>query len=733
MKNLKFDQQAVSKTSAILISAILLTGIAFGFYAFDTFVPSAAATDSTDQSLLALVLFGCAKLSAGESAVYKAQIQNSTSEYAAPLRYDWIVTANDAMHVSINGRNLQLGKGESYSMTHTTDNVLEFCYIDAVDSFVAINVQCTDNNGLTSNSYTLHVADPAEYLPLYLNASATTADYIIRPDEANSFYYCVNGSTMETLTVYDTINATEIQESILGIATAGDEIYLKDIAFNYSALNVSENVLVKDFVNGAEREFINNEDGLGSPYTISIGAGADSDYYFCQDRAGRYIEDFISINSSEVAADVLALCPNGGEIVFTSGEFSDFAAVITGDFGEPELGEWNIHGQGATTILTGPPGGDVWTIKNNAKVALYDFKIVTTGSAVVGDDNGDTTSYAGFSFRDISTLDNLEITGGGEDKWLIDIENPNNIDFRDIAMDVIHGSGGMRFTQTSTLANSGDCTFSGILNIELFKNDAVAMLVTASPEAYAHGEQINMLRGNGGITVWSLPSTYSNTTGIWLQYASHNSIGGIHSESLTRPILLDYAEYNAVYGDNSYSFPAPNQVFVTCTANAIGNVIEGFSLDALSDIFAFTDANVNHAAPNLWKGWNIKAVSDANVNNTVAKGSVVKDMVLVAAGGTFSGFTQMPVGLVTYPNYGNYLIVPYGGYTGMANIVACNGTTFTCYGGAMTAYYDASKVISILVDGAEVPLIGVVTVPVGKTFTATVSEYPDWVWINSTP
>ncbi len=180
-------------------------------------------------------------------------------------------------------------------------------------------------------------AETASAVGGYLATPFAEWDYLIGKHSATS-YFGINGSDWNDLTAVMpwqavptwlsfTSNVTALQEQALASTTYG-VVYLKENAFNYSVLNIPVNVAVVENVNGRVRTFINNTNTEGSPYTISVGVGADVGYYFAQDSADRYIDSWSSTNSQTVFNNVLTLNPP--HVYAKSGAYSAVLAIPAG-------------------------------------------------------------------------------------------------------------------------------------------------------------------------------------------------------------------------------------------------------------------------------------------------------------------------------------------------------------------------------------------------------------------
>jgi len=172
--------------------------------------------------------------------------------------------------------------------------------------------------------------------PVSANSMATTGYYLATPyspydwlvgNFSSGLVYAINGSSWANMMTFPTPapwaayagNATAVVEAALTATTAGT-IYLKEVAYNYSALDVSANVSIIENVNGLIRTFVNSANSQGSPYTISVGSGADDSYYFCQDSADRYVDSFTSTDyGSLMNTAILAANATGGGVIHTTG------------------------------------------------------------------------------------------------------------------------------------------------------------------------------------------------------------------------------------------------------------------------------------------------------------------------------------------------------------------------------------------------------------------------------
>lgn len=178
-----------------------------------------------------------------------------------------------------------------------------------------------------AETFTAHGTDT------YLSQPPSFFDWFIGKFSSGT-YFAINGSNWnDPVNVYSwqisppwvayKSNATALQEQCLSSLTYG-VVYGKEVAFNYSALNIPANVSYTESVNGRQRTFINSTNTEGSPYTISVGSGADTSYYFAQDSADRYLESWSSTNASYVinsAKDALTASRTSVETIKIKGSY----------------------------------------------------------------------------------------------------------------------------------------------------------------------------------------------------------------------------------------------------------------------------------------------------------------------------------------------------------------------------------------------------------------------------
>ncbi|MCW4005611.1 MAG: hypothetical protein NWF04_03305 [Candidatus Bathyarchaeota archaeon] len=567
---------------------------------------------------------------------------------------------------------------------------------------------------ITTGSFSLQTP-----LPI---ASAYVGEY------TNGSYFAVHGSDWTTFITSE--DKTYVEQMAIGNISSGT-LYLGDVSWDYQNLSIPSGIIVEEHYRANVRYFINDADAQGSSYMVSVGSGDDAGYYLVQDSQDRYILE--SDNASDVVEQVLAQMSTGGIVEFGKGNFYNFSAVITGDYPQSwdSVGAtWTIKGQGMNvTCFNGAPAKDVWTVKNCARVNFEDFAIAlpttNSGEGIVGDDQDVTTTYAGTPFDYGSTISNVYIHGGSAGKWCVNIDNPEGMTISNTILKAT-GAGGWRLTQTSTLYNFGDSVFNGINIVGVFANNGIGLLFDASETAVSGGRRLNHMSSSNQL---SLFSNYhcSNTTGLWAKYLLYSTLSAIHTESIESPVCIDHVSYCDFSGDKYWS-SLLGDVFWDTTANAHANTIRNFLLVVSSqNCCAINDANTDSNSLNIYENWQIVAQTNININNSLAisyknHGSIVRNMQLLSAGGTFADFLTIPSGYIgEYCVYeDDTALIPYGGTETIQN-----DTTYSCPMAPMTIYYSGGDMISILVDGESIPLIGVVTVPMGHTVK--------FVWSDATP
>jgi parallel beta-helix repeat protein len=145
----------------------------------------------------------------------------------------------------------------------------------------------------------------------YLRTPLPIADMYIGK-YTNTSYFMIQGSNWNNIMV--TSNKTAIEVSAFGNMTSGS-VWMKEVTHDLS-LTVPANIVVTESVNGAERRFGNVANTQGSPYTISVGSGSESSYYFGEDRKGTVV--WTSTNYSSAVNNAVSL---GGTVKVADGNY----------------------------------------------------------------------------------------------------------------------------------------------------------------------------------------------------------------------------------------------------------------------------------------------------------------------------------------------------------------------------------------------------------------------------
>jgi hypothetical protein len=461
-----------------------------------------------------------------------------------------------------------------------------------------------------------------------------------------------------------------------------------------------------------------------SPYDYIISTD-DTNYYMKNGTTGQ--NDFSSTNVSRVFANAIGNETRGGTTYVKAGNYSlTSSIVITGSWysgiASDDIGStWLIIGEGINDTLLSPSNNvDCITVKNHARVVLKDFMINaptsgTTGCGIFGWDNGDTTDYGGVPFSGGSRIEDVRVVGG---LWGFKIENPNLMTFSNIYSENFL-SGAFWLYQTDNLYNWGDVTFEGTNLFCAYANNGIGILVSRA--ASAGSREINLLYGFGQMVFLNL-NTYTNTTAMYMDYLNNAYIRGIHAENWHTVIYGNHMGYCTFTGDNTYSYlAAASDIFVSLTSSAQANKFTDWFSESGSSFQAFQDLNTNPDYPNIFESWWLRADTGCTISNTVSAGTVVRDIHKLNAGGSFTGFSGSPAGIVANPVLSGSTLVPWGGNASIAN-----GTTYTCKLLPMTIYISGGTVSQVQVGGSTVYTAtncDVHLVP-GETFSVTWSSAP---------
>lgn len=411
--------------------------------------------------------------------------------------------------------------------------------------------------------------------------------YLIR--QGATLYEAIDGSTGKIFCTGATAAACEA--TVLAAMTAGTLILKEQL--HYHTAVVPANVKVVESKNGVVREFINVANTQGSPYTISVGAGADAGYYFCQDSAGRYINSWSSTNFTATAQQAIDA---GGLITLSDGVFTLSGGLVISDKGNTA----SIAGCGITRTRINIPAGEAYTaitvsqVNSIYGVFLRDFSIYGTGEA---GQNGVVFSYAKNSCS-INNLyfENLNTAFNATNSWRSKaincvaynctygfsvLENSNDFEFLGCIATTIGNTGftigGPGTTVTSVKMTNCDAEECGVYgtniygawatNIQGYRSDknAIGLMLTAAHGGSLEGSYFTGLGTETGVDSYygsqnggfSIMGTRFRSLSIGIHWHSNAfqmyEAGNRFDNDVTTMIKDDAAIGSNLYG-NSYGY-----------------------------------------------------------------------------------------------------------------------------------------------------------------------------------
>ena len=274
MKTFLFDQKAANKYTVVMLglAVVLVLSLFVCLYEPDVSVYAAPVFFSVD-------IVGPEKLYVNTPETFTASVSGSS---VGRFSYSWSVDPPDNKIVL------------------TPDGVscvVEF--VEPTSDIYLLRVEVKDQASGYGGAVK-PIQDPASFPSLYLNVHDSSYDFTVYTDESGAYYYPVNGKTGAVGT--PGTNLTTVTSTVLSGMTSGS-LLLKGVPFNLALMNsIPVNVRVVCSYGDEYYEYINSADSLGSPSSVSVGAGVNAGYYLAADSGNRIV--FTSINKTLVLVNV---------------------------------------------------------------------------------------------------------------------------------------------------------------------------------------------------------------------------------------------------------------------------------------------------------------------------------------------------------------------------------------------------------------------------------------------